>query len=413
MSLQPASLMLSLISDSQRSYYEMRAPEASIVMPCLNESETLATCIQEALSALTDSGIASEVLTADNGSTDGSQAIAISCEARVVEIAERGYGAALMGGIAAASGEYIIMGDADGSYDFGDIPKFIAKLEEGYDLVMGNRFLGGIMPGAMPWHHRYIGNPVLSGIGRLLFRSPVKDFHCGLRAFRKDAIQRLNLTCTGMEFASEMVIKATLHGLRITEIPTTLRPDGRSRRPHLRSFRDGWRHLKLMLLLSPRWLFLIPGMTLLISGVTVVSLIGFSGGLPLRGTLLGVNTSIAAAMTAIVGFQILLNGVFARRFAVATGLYPQRATLHFVERHASLERGIVIGLLCILAGGFWLASAFLVWQASGSVVPAPSLTVSRVIPSLLLCLMGTQIVSASFLMSLIQWTPKQSEKDLA
>lgn len=215
-----------------------------------------------------------------------------------------------------------------------------------------------------------------------------------------------------MEFASEMVIKATLHGLRITEIPTTLRPDGRSRPSHLRSFRDGWRHLKLMLMLSPPWLFLIPGMTLLISGLILVSVIGFSGGLQMGGTLLGINASIAAAMTALVGFQILLNGVFARRFAVATGLYPRRGTLDLVERHASLERGIVLGLFSILAGGLWLASAFLAWQASGSVAPAPSLTVSRVIPSLLLCLIGTQSVFGSFLMSLIEWTLKPAMRNL-
>lgn len=239
-------------------------------MPCLNEAETLELCITEIHAAIAATERKGEIIIADNGSTDGSQEIAQRLGVRVVNVAERGYGATLLGGIAAAGGELIVMGDADGSYNFADIPKFIAKLEEGYDLVMGNRFLGGIEPGAMPWHHRYLGNPVLSGIGRLLFGCPVRDLHCGLRAFRKDAIERLNLCTPGMEFASEMVIKATLQGLRITEIPTTLRRDGRSRRPHLRSFRDGWRHLRFMLLYCPRRLFAVSGMFLFLPGLLIM-----------------------------------------------------------------------------------------------------------------------------------------------
>ena len=240
--------------------------ELSIVMPCLNEAETLATCIEKANRSLKSLNITGEVVVADNGSTDGSLEIAAERGARVVHAAEKGYGNALRAGIAAARGKFIIIGDADDSYDFSAIEPFVAKLREGCDLVMGNRFCGGIMPGAMPWKHRWIGNPVLTGIGRLLFRSPVGDFHCGLRGFNKAAYERLDLRTTGMEFASEMVIKSTLLGQKIAEVPTVLHKDGRSHPPHLRSWRDGWRHLRFMLLFSPRWLFLIPGLVLLALG---------------------------------------------------------------------------------------------------------------------------------------------------
>ncbi len=243
----------------ERSAPAHPACELTILMPCLNEAETIGTCVGKARAYLESRGIAGEVLVADNGSTDGSQAIAESLGARVVPIAQKGYGAALLGGIAAARGTYIIMGDADDSYDFTALDPFVAKLREGYELVMGNRFHGGIKPGAMPALHRYLGNPVLTGIGRLFFHSPVGDFHCGLRGFNRDAVRGLELTAPGMEFASEMVVKATLQQLRISEVPTTLSPDGRSRAPHLRSWRDGWRHLRFLLLFSPRWLFLYPG----------------------------------------------------------------------------------------------------------------------------------------------------------
>ena len=231
-------------------------------MPCLNESATVGICVKKVLDAMDRHGIRGEVIVADNGSTDGSREIAAELGARVVPIETRGYGSALRGGIAAARGRFVLMGDADDSYDFSHLGAFVGKLREGYDLVMGNRFQGGILPGAMPPLHRYLGNPVLTGIGRLFFKSPVGDFHCGLRAFRKDAIERLGLRTLGMEFASEMVVKATAFGLRITEIPTTLSPDGRDRTPHLRTWRDGWRHLRFLLLYSPRWLFLYPGMAL-------------------------------------------------------------------------------------------------------------------------------------------------------
>ncbi len=237
--------------------------ELTILMPCLNEAETLATCIDKAMLFLKRSGVSGEVLIADNGSSDGSPEIAGRHGARVVQVKEKGYGAALLGGIQAARGTYVIMADADDSYDFAHLDGFVAKLRQGCELVMGNRFLGGIKPGAMPPLHRYLGNPVLTGIGRLFFKSPSGDFHCGLRGFSKQAIDRLELQTTGMEFASEMVVKATLHGLRIAEVPTTLSPDGRSRPPHLRSWRDGWRHLRFLLIFSPRWLFLYPGLCMI------------------------------------------------------------------------------------------------------------------------------------------------------
>ena len=241
--------------------------ELSIVMPCLNEAETLEVCIKKAQNSLRENQLAGEVIIADNGSTDGSQAIAERLGARVVPVDRKGYGSALLGGIAAARGRFIIMGDADDSYEFTNLMPFVAKLREGFELVMGNRFKGGIKPGAMPPLHRYLGNPVLTGIGRLFFGCPAGDFHCGLRGFSKAAIDRLNLQTTGMEFASEMVVKGSLQGLRITEVPTTLSPDGRSRPPHLRSWRDGWRHLRFMLVYSPRWLFLYPGLLLMLVGL--------------------------------------------------------------------------------------------------------------------------------------------------
>src|SRR3981189_339679 len=265
--------------------------ELSVVMPCLNERATVGTCVQKALGAMGRHGIRGEVIVADNGSTDGSQQIARGQGARVVPIETPGYGSALRGGIAAARGRFILMGDADDSYDFTQVHIFVSKLREGYDLVMGNRFQGGILPGAMPPLHRYLGNPVLTGIGRLFFKSPVGDFHCGLRAFRRDAIERLDLRTHGMEFASEMVVKAAAFGLRVTEIPTTLSPDGRDRAPHLRTWRDGWRHLRFLLLYSPRWLFLYPGMALFVLGLLLSALL-FWGDLNLGKVTLSYHTLI-------------------------------------------------------------------------------------------------------------------------
>ena len=278
------------------------SPEVSVVMPCLNEAETLAVCIQKARACLADNGVSGEIIIADNGSTDGSQSIAEAGGARLVPVEAKGYGSALMGGIAAACGRFVIMADADDSYDFSALMPFIEKLRAGCDFVIGNRFKGGIAPGAMPPLHRYLGNPVLSGLGRLFFLCPAGDLHCGLRGFSRDAFERMKLQTTGMEFASEMVVKATLLGLRIAEVPTTLSPDGRSRPPHLRSWRDGWRHLRFMLLFSPRWLFLYPGLLLMLAGLGV-------GGwlLPeerqLGETTLDVHTLAYAALSVLLGFQ--------------------------------------------------------------------------------------------------------------
>jgi glycosyltransferase involved in cell wall biosynthesis len=380
--------------------------EVSVVMPCLNEAETLATCISEAQRALAEAEMNGEIIVADNGSIDGSQEIAEKLGARVVSVVERGYGSALRGGIHASRGRYVVMGDSDASYDFGHVPRIVAKLREGFDLVMGNRFAGGIEPGAMPWLHRYLGNPVLTGIGRLFFRCPAGDFHCGLRGFTRSAYDRMGLSTTGMEFASEMVIKSTLRGLRITEVPTILRPDGRSRPPHLRSWRDGWRHLRFMLLYCPRWLFIITGMPVFLLGLILVMLIGIIRHVPFCGAVLNVNTSIAGAMMASLGYHLLLVGVFARRFGVAIGTHPQNSVLKLLQRRLSLEHGVVVGVLLACIGLLLLLSAVLSWQAAGFGVMHSDLTVSRVIPAVVLITLGIQTVFGSFFLSLISLIPR-------
>ena len=293
--------------------------QLTILMPCLNEAETLALCINKANAWIAESKIQAEVVIADNGSTDGSQGIAEALGARVVAVSQRGYGSALFHGCMAAKGEWIIMGDSDDSYDFSRLNPFVDKLLEGYDLVMGNRFLGGIAPGAMPWKNRYIGNPILTWVGRLLFKCPAKDFHCGLRGFRKDAFLRMDLRTTGMEYASEMVIKANLFGMRIAEVPTTLSKDGRSRPPHLRPWRDGWRHLRFMLLFSPRWLFLIPGITLfIISLISYLALL--SGPVKLGKLVFDLHTLFFAESGLVLGFLAVSFGVVIRMFGIREGL---------------------------------------------------------------------------------------------
>src|SRR3972149_7035085 len=298
--------------------------ELSILMPCLNEAETLAKCLLKARCALESLNISGEIIVADNGSIDGSQEIAKSYGAKIVNVAARGYGAALMGGIKEARGEFVIMGDADDRYDVSALDSFLAKLREGYDLVMGNRFKGGIAPGAMPFLHKYLGNPVLSGLGRLFFKNRIGDFHCGLRGFKKSSIESLGLNTTGMEFASEMVVKAALNGLRITEVPTTLSRDGRSRPPHLRTWRDGWRHLRFLLIYSPRWLFLYPGLALLALGLTGIVLL-FPGELRIGSNALGVHTFVAACMAVLIGVQSITFAAIARRYATLRGLLPPSA----------------------------------------------------------------------------------------
>jgi hypothetical protein len=329
---------------------ESAAPmKLTILMPCLNEAETLATCVEKALGWIATSGVEAEVLVADNGSTDGSQDIARSLGARVVDVPQRGYGSALYYGSKAARGRYIIMGDSDDSYDFSNLDAFVEKLDEGYHLVMGNRFLGGIEPGAMPWKNRYIGNPVLTWVGRVLFRCPAKDFHCGIRGYTREAFERMDLRTTGMEFASEMVIKATVLGLKITEVPTTLSKDGRSRPPHLRPWRDGWRHLRFMLLFSPRWLFLVPGSVLsLVSLVAYVALL--IGTVRIGSVSFDVHTLFLAQAGLVVGFSTIALGMVVRLFAMREGLLGDHVLLDKIRRSPTLELGGLLGLLMLVGG---------------------------------------------------------------
>jgi glycosyltransferase involved in cell wall biosynthesis len=365
-------------------------------MPCLNEAVTLGQCIRKAQWYLSERNICGEIIVADNGSTDSSQAIAREMGVRVVPVKDKGYGSALMGGIAAAKGKYIIMGDADDSYDFTALDPFLEKLREGYDLVMGNRFQGGIKPGAMPHLHRYLGNPVLTSIGRLLFHSRCGDFHCGLRGFSKLMITRLGLRTTGMEFASEMVVKATLHNMRIAEVPTTLYPDGRNRRPHLRSWRDGWRHLRFMLLYSPRWLFLYPGLLMMFLGL-------IAGLMLLPGSIIifDVHTLLYSATAIILGFQAVTFAVFTKVFAISEGLLPHDPRLNKVFRYINLEVGLLVGSILIIIGLIVSVYAISIWWAHSFGSLNPSQTLRLVIPAVTLLVLGFQIILSSFFLSIM------------
>lgn len=374
--------------------------ELSVVMPCLNEAETLGGCIAKAQAALHEANIAGEIVIADNGSTDGSQAIAESYGARVVAVSQKGYGSALMGGIAAARGKYIVMGDADGSYDFGDIPLFLEQLRASHDLVMGNRFAGGIRPGAMPVLHRYLGNPVLSQIGKLFFHSPCKDFHCGLRGFTKSAYTRMGLRTTGMEFASEMVVKATLFQMPICEVPTSLMPDGRSRAPHLRTWRDGWRHLRFLLLYSPRWLFLYPGFALMLIGVLVGAWL-LPGPRRVGSAVLDVHTLLYAAIAMLLGFQAIAFAVFTKIFAISEGLHPPDTALNGMFRYVTLEIGLAAGALLAFLGLGISAYAVHVWSALGFGPLDISHTLRLVIPASLCLTLGVQTIFSSFFLSIL------------
>jgi glycosyltransferase involved in cell wall biosynthesis len=376
------------------------AVEVSIVMPCLNEAETLAKCIAHAQAAISSGGLSAEIIVADNGSTDGSQRIAKELGARVVDVPRKGYGSALIGGIDAAQGRFVVMGDADDSYDFEAIGPLIERLREGYDLVVGNRFLGGIEPGAMPWSHRWVGNPVLTFISRVFFHAPVGDTHCGLRAFRKDAYVKMRLRATGMEFASEMVIKAALKGMRITEVPVVLRPDGRSRPPHLRTWRDGWRHLRFMLLFSPRWLFLYPGIALFAVGV-LLSAVLIPGPVHMAGVRLDIHTLLVAGFLALLGYQLVLFAVFTKIFAIRAGFHPPHPVLENVFRYVTLEVGLLAGALMVLVGLVALILAVASWGAVGFGNLDPSLTMREVIPAVVLLALGTQTVFASFFISIL------------
>jgi glycosyltransferase involved in cell wall biosynthesis len=374
--------------------------ELSVVMPCLNESATVGPCVKKALGTMQQHGISGEVIIADNGSTDGSQQIATAHGARVVPVDTRGYGSALRGGIRAARGRYVLMGDADDSYDFTQAHLFVNKLREGYDLVMGNRFKGGILPGAMPALHKYLGNPVLTGIGRLFFDCPVGDFHCGLRAFRREAIEGLGLRTHGMEFASEMVVKATAFGLRIKEIPTTLSPDGRDRAPHLRTWRDGWRHLRFLLLYSPRWLFLYPGMALFVLGAVISALL-IPGPVMIGNVHFDINTLLFAAMAILIGFQSVVFAAFTKIFATSEGLLPEDPRLSRLFRYVTLEVGIVVGVLLVLAGtGAWgLGLAY--WQNHHFGPLDPEKTLRIVIPGVVFLTLGFQVILSSFFLSVL------------
>ncbi len=373
-------------------------------MPCLNEAETIARCIEKARLGLQRAGVSGEVVIADNGSTDGSQAIAQNLGVRVVPVKEKGYGSALRGGIQAASGKWIIMGDADDSYDFSDLTGFVKKFQEGFDLVMGCRLpMGGgtVLPGAMPWKNRWLGNPVLSFIGRFFFKCPAHDFHCGMRGFTRAAFEKMELQTTGMEFASEMVIKATFRKFKISEVPITLHPDGRSRPPHLKPWRDGWRHLRFMLIYSPRWLFLVPGLLLSALGIIFAAALSVND-LKISGVQLNVGTLIMACMAIIVGFQLVAFAFFTKVFAIAEGLLPEDPKLTRVFKIFTLEKGIAAGLVVLLVGTILFLRALWHWQqAHFGLLPSTEENLRRLIPAATLMILGIQGVFSSFFMSVL------------
>jgi glycosyltransferase involved in cell wall biosynthesis len=377
--------------------------DLTIVMPCLNEAETIVACVEKSKGGIEAAGVTGEVLVADNGSTDGSIELAEKAGARVVRVTAKGYGNALRGGIEAARGRWILMGDADASYDFGEAARFVGKLREGCDLVMGCRLPAGggtIKPGAMPWKNRWLGNPVLSFIGRLFFRTPIRDFHCGLRAFSRDAYDRMELKTTGMEFASEMVMKASLFGMRMAEVPITLHPDGRSRPPHLRPWRDGWRHLRFMLIYSPRWLFLVPGLVLAALGAGVGIMLS-PAPIIFGGAKLEVGALIVAAMSLIVGVQLVAFAFFSKVFAIGEGLLPDDSKFSRLFRFFTLEKGLLTGLATLLAGFGTLAWAVWQWVQAGFGDLPYEANLRRLVIAATLIVVGLQIVSASFFLSVL------------
>jgi glycosyltransferase involved in cell wall biosynthesis len=377
--------------------------EVTILMPCLNEAETIAQCVEKARLGLERAKVRGEILIADNGSTDGSQAIAEKLGARVVAVKEKGYGSALRGGIQAAAGRWVIMGDADDSYDFSNITGFVEKLRSGYDLVMGCRLpIGGgtVAPGAMPWKNRWIGNPILSFIGRLFFRCPAHDFHCGLRGFSKTAYATMELKTTGMEFASEMVIKSTFKGLKITEVPITLHKDGRTRPPHLKPWRDGWRHLRFMLIYSPRWLFLVPGICLFTVGLLFAAALSVND-IKMGRVTFNVGTLMMACMALIVGVQLIAFAFFTKVFAIAEGLLPDDPKLSRIFKVFTLEKGLVLGVLTVLAGAASFLHALWIWKAAGYMELPYAENLRRLIPSATLMIIGIQCIFSSFFMSVL------------
>lgn len=379
---------------------EARALELTILMPCLNEAETVATCVRKARGFLERTGIGGEVLVADNGSTDGSIDLARAAGARVINVARKGYGSALLGGIEAACGRFVVMADADDSYDFSQLDAFVASLRAGNTMVIGHRFRGGIRPGAMPFLHRYLGNPALSFVGRLFFAARIGDFHCGLRGVERAAALKLGLRAPGMEFASEMIVKATLAGWRIAEVPTMLSPDGRSRRPHLRSWRDGWRHLRFLLMMSPRWLMLYPGACLIAIGVAA-ELVILRGPVVIDGVGFDIHTMLYAAGATVLGVQLVLFSLVARTIGVLKDLLPITPALARFLRVFTVERGILLGL-CVGLSGLGLAAYSVVSWAHLRLAALDPVSMMRVaIPSVTMMLAGAETVFASFLLGLI------------
>jgi len=377
------------------------AVELTILMPCLNEARTLSACIDKAHGFLRRAGVAGEVLIADNGSTDGSQDIARRQGARVIDVAEKGYGSALVAGIRAAEGRFVIMGDSDDSYDFSRLDLFLDRLREGAQLVMGNRFAGGIQAGAMPPLHRYFGNPVLTAIGRVLFGSPCRDFHCGLRGFSRDAILELDLAATGMEFASEMVVKATLARLRIAEVPTTLSPDGRDRPPHLRSWRDGWRHLRFLLLFSPRALFLYPGVIMACGGLAAMLRL-LLGPLVIGAVGFDINTLLYAAAATVIGWQSIIFWLCASIHGMREGIVPPNPSLMRVLSHVTLERTLLASLALFGVGLAMAAQSLFDWDVSGFGALNPSHSMRLVIPAATAMLLAVQAANGSLFMALLK-----------
>ena len=387
---------------------ERFAVELSVVMPCLNEADTLATCIEKAQHAMAEAGISGEVIVADNGSDDGSVDIARELGARVVPVRAKGYGNALMGGIQASRGRFIIMGDADDSYDFLEIPKFVEQLRAGHDLVQGCRLPAGggkVMPGAMPALHRWWGNPMFSWLVRKMFRAPINDVYCGLRGFTRDLYDRLDLRCTGMEFATEMIIKSSLFGVKIAEVSTTLHPDGRkAHAPHLRTFRDGWRTLRFFLMYSPRWLFLAPGVGLMLLGAC-----GYALALPgvrLGGAALDAHTLLVASLFALLGYQLLQFALFAKTFAVSEGLIPRDRRHTGLLRLVSLERGLAVGTSIFLCGSWLLLEAVGQWRQVAYGPLDYATTMRLVIPGVTLAALGFQTIFSSFFISILRMARK-------
>ena len=379
------------------------ALELTVLLPCLNEARTVARCVDAALGFLESAGVAGEVLVADNGSTDGSQALARQAGARVIDVPRRGYGAALGAGIAAARGRFVVMGDADDSYDFSNLRAYLERLRGGAQLVMGNRFRGGIAPGAMPWLHRHLGNPVLSFIGRLFFRVPIGDFHCGLRGFSREAMLGLGLVSPGMEFASEMVAKAALAGLAIEEVPTTLRPDGRDRPPHLRTWRDGWRHLRFLLLFCPRWLFLYPGLLLLLLGLG-----GFAAGAATR--VLGVHSLLYMAAATVLGGQLVQLALLTKWIGIVSGVVPTQRWLARLSPFLKIETGLLAGLLFIVLGLAVSVGLTVDWGAAGFGALDPEQTMRVAIPAVTLMIMGAQVAAGSLFAGALNFNWTSAER---